>query len=431
MRNRLLVASLLLLPLLVLVFALFFKHQPAPVPEVPRGLAEEIPAPPPIETDEFGLAIGSFETAEHRIRRNDTFSSILSTYNVPVQTIAQLANESKPVFDVRRIQAGKTYRVYQDDSLQTARLLVYQQDPIRYVVFDLRDSIRVYEGARSISVRQRTAEGTIYSSLYGTLSEQDASPALAAALAEVFAWQIDFYRIQKGDHFKVLYEEQLIDDQPVGIGRIIAARFDHAGEEFFAFHFERGEVKDYFDEEGQSLRKAFLKAPLKFSRISSRYSLRRFHPVQKRYKAHLGTDYAAATGTPIMATGDGVVLEARYTRNNGNYVKLRHNNTYTTGYLHMSRIGNGIRPGRRVRQGEVIGYVGSTGLATGPHLCFRMYKNGAPVNPNRVKVAAAPPVGKENLADFKTHTSTLLSRLQSPETPQAGLAVDPARPGEE
>ncbi|GIV62174.1 MAG: peptidase M24 [Rhodothermaceae bacterium] len=363
--------------------------------------------------DEYGFAADAFRTVEARIRRNETFADLLVPHEVPYPTIVRAAEKARPVFDVRRhLRAGRPYRLYLDDSLGTARYLVYAQDAVNYVVFDLSDSVRVYARQRPVETVERTASGVITRSLYETLDEQGIDPALAIELSEIYAWQIDFYRIQKHDAFTVIYEERRIDGEPVGLGRIRAARFTHAGRDYLAFRFEQDGQADYFDEEGNSLRKAFLMSPVKYARISSRYNLRRFHPVQKRYKAHLGTDYAAPTGTPIRATGDGVVVEARYAKYNGNYVKIRHNGTYTTGYLHMSRIAKGIRPGVRVRQGDVIGYVGSTGLATGPHVCYRFWKNGRQVNHLREEFPSSEPVQARHRTAFETLRNTLLPRLE-------------------
>lgn len=261
----------------------------------------------------------------------------------------------------------------------------------------------------------REVSGEINSSLYESLVEKGASPELTMRLADIYAWSIDFFRIQEGDHYKVIYEEQFIDDSiSVGVGRILAADFNHGGESFYSFYYSKGEeYSDYFDENGKTLRKAFLKAPLNFSRISSRYNPKRFHPVLKRVKAHLGTDYAAAHGTPIMATASGEVIAAAYTRGNGNYVKIRHNSTYTTQYLHMSKFAKGMRKGKIVKQGDVIGYVGSTGLATGPHVCYRFWKNGKQVDPLREKLPAADPVKEEYLEDYKSKMLELKARLDN------------------
>ncbi|MEX0822160.1 MAG: peptidoglycan DD-metalloendopeptidase family protein, partial [Rhodothermales bacterium] len=297
-----------------------------------------------------------------------------------------------------------------------------QKSAVDYVVFDIAgDTAAVYEGRREVKTERRRLAGSIENSLYRTLEEQDLSgrlvPELAMSLSEVFAWQVDFFRIMQGDDFSVIYEERSIDGEPIGIGRIVAARFGHRGTNYFGIYFERGDRPDFYDEEGNSLRKALLKAPLKFRRISSRYTQRRFHPVQQRYKAHLGTDYAADTGTPIYSVGDGVILEARFARYNGNYVKVRHNSTYTTGYLHMSRIASGIRPGVAVKQGQVIGYVGSTGLATGPHVCYRYWKNGVQIDPFTDDIPPAHPVDPNLRDEFMITRNQLLPLLLEPTSP--------------
>ena len=232
---------------------------------------------------------------------------------------------------------------------------------------------------------------------------------MAVKLADIFAWSIDFYRIQKGDWFKVIYEEKFVDNESIGIGKIEAVEFNHFERSFYAFNFEKVGNSEYYDEEANSLRKAFLKSPLKFSRLSSRFTMRRFHPVQKRWKAHLGTDYAAPRGTPIMATSDGVVIKSSYTRGNGKYVKLRHNSVYETQYLHMSK--RNVKEGQQVRQGDVIGYVGSTGLATGPHVCYRFWKNGKQVDHLREDFPSAEPIADSLKADFMQLKDSLQLKL--------------------
>ena len=373
--------------------------------------ATSLPAAPKPVLDEFGIPTGAFRTSERPIRRNETFAQILADYDVPYGDAVTLASLSEPVMDVRRIQAGKSLRLYQDSS-SAVQYLVYEQDPVRYVVFDLQDSLRVYAKAREVDVRERLVGGTIEGSLYRALTSEGADPALVDRLADLFAWQVDFHRIREDDAFQVLYEEQLVEGTPFGAGRILGARFNHRSEDHYAIAFEMDGRTAYFDEEGQSLRKLLLKSPLKFSRISSRYSTRRFHPVQKRYKAHLGTDYAAPTGTPILAVGDGVVLEAQRKQHNGNYVKIRHNATYTTGYLHLSRFAEGMKPGKVVRQGEVIGYVGSTGLATGPHVCYRFWKKGQQVDPLQETLPPSAPVPDAYRAAFEAARDQILPRLK-------------------
>lgn len=330
----------------------------------------------------FGLPLDSFNVTESVIQRNEFLTSILELYNVDTNTIARLQAKSKYVYDVRKMKAGAQYTVFASkDTTHKVNYFVYQPNAVDYVMYDLRDSVKVVTGKRQVTARLETASGIIDGSLYETFKKSGIDPALAMKMADLYAYTVDFYSIHDGDYFKILYEQRYIKDEPVETGAIQSAVFSHNGEKFYAFYYKSDttEVGDYYDEKGKSLRKSFLKAPLKFSHITSGYSLRRFHPVQKRWKTHLGTDYAAPEGTPIISTGDGVVVESEFSNNNGNYVKVKHDDTYSTQYLHMTK--QAVRAGQSVRQGQVIGYVGSTGLATGPHVCYRFWKNGKQVNP--------------------------------------------------
>ncbi|MEQ9105328.1 MAG: peptidoglycan DD-metalloendopeptidase family protein [Rhodothermales bacterium] len=369
-----------------------------------------------VSFDEFGLPGQGFSTVEDRIPRNATFSDLLTPYGVPYERIVTLAQDSRSTFDVRRLKSARPYRVYMNDSTNTARYLVYEPNVTSYVVFDLAGSGTVRLVDRPVETRLRTVEGTITSSLYVTLMQQDIHPAVATRMSEVFAWQIDFYRIQKGDSFRIIFEEEYIGDEAVGVGDILAARFKHFGSDFYAFRYvnEEADLDEHYDQDGNSLRKAFLIAPVEYSRISSGYSGRRFHPVQKRYKAHLGTDYAADRGTPIKATGDGIVTEATFGQYNGNYVKIRHNSTYTTQYLHMSRIASGMRPGVKVKQGQVIGYVGATGLATGNHVCYRFWMNGQQVDHRRLDIPSVGPIPDSHRASFDDLRNRYRATLDAP-----------------
>jgi len=391
---------------------------------------EAIEAPPPeapvVHLDDYGIDRAAYRVEEQAIRRNQTFSDILSPYRISPPVISRLAEKARPVFDLRRLRAGNALHIYRDHTGQTAQLVIYEATPETYVVFDLRDSLQVYEKRHPITVRKKTVTGVITSSPYQALEEQETNPSLAIALSNVFAWQIDFYRIQRGDRFTMVYEEREVRGQSIGTGKILAARFQHTGKDYYAFFYDESEGEGYYDEQGNLLRNAFLKAPLEYSRISSRYTKRRFHPVLKRYRAHLGTDYAAPTGTPIRATADGVVNAAAYTKGNGRYVKIKHDKTYTTGYLHMSRFANGIRAGVRVRQGDVIGYVGSTGLATGPHLCYRFWKNGTQVDPLKLDLPSAQPIAPHQREQFFATRDLLLPTLHFPNEVLLQLA---ARPG--
>ena len=378
------------------------------------NLIEATPDLPIVEYDEFDFRKDIFDTKDLKVKRNETFSDMLSQFGVSGKTVVELASASKSVMDVRKIRAGNAYRVYDYPSTASkVDYLVYQQTPVDYVVFGLADTLSVTTGKRPIRVEENHVAGTIDNSLYVTLTEQNVTPTLAIELSEVFAWQVDFYRIMKGDHFSVVYEEDFVGDKSIGVSNVKAAKFFHNGEEYYAFPYEVDGRIEYYDQNGNSLRRPFLRAPLRYSRISSRYSLRRFHPVQKRYKAHLGTDYAAPTGTPVRATADGVVTEARYSKYNGRYVKIRHNSTYTTQYLHFSKIAKGIKSGVKVKQGDIIGYVGSTGLATGPHLCYRFWKNGKQVDALRVKLpTSVEPIPEELREGFEAMVKEVKPALE-------------------
>lgn len=379
--------------------------------ETASFVKKEKPADP---TYEYGMQIDSFKIHRGVIQRNQFLSEILLKHHVPYPEIDRLVKRSKPIFDVRKIASGKNYAVFCEKGAEgKAQCFIYEPSPTEYIVFDMRDSIEVHKGEKPVEIREATVAGVINSSLYNALTDANTSPALAMELSEMYAWSIDFYRIQKGDKFKVVYEQKYVDDEFIGVGEVKAALFNHRSEDFYGFYFEQDSAGagDYFDQNAKSLRKAFLQAPLKFSRISSGFTMRRFHPVQKRYKAHLGTDYAAPKGTPIMAVGDGVVTEARFKKFNGNYVKIKHNGTYTTQYLHMSGFASGIKSGKMVRQGDIIGYVGSTGLATGPHVCFRFWKNGKQVDHRKEKLPPSLPVKPENMERFQQHMDVLKELL--------------------
>ncbi len=372
---------------------------------------KEITVPQP---NVYGLYVDSLSQQEGVVGKNETLTDILIPHKVTYQQIREIAKIARDKWNVRKIRHGKKYIIYSsNDSIPKVEYFVYESDPINYVIVEFGDSINVIKGSKPIEVKERKAAGEITTSLYLALKKQKVSDLLALKLAEVFAWQIDFYRLYKGDKFKVIFEENFVNEEFIGIGKIIAAYFQHRGDDYYAFYFEQDGKNEYFDEEGKSLQKTFLKSPLKFSRITSGYTRRRYHPVLHRYKAHLGTDYAAPTGTPIYAVGDGVVTEARYKRNNGNYVKIRHNSTYSTQYLHMSKIAKGIRPGVKVKQKQVIGYVGSTGLATGPHVCFRFWKNGAQIDHRKQKFPSSHPVSKDNMEQYLTYMDSLKTIIDS------------------
>src|SRR5688572_3427309 len=361
----------------------------------------------------YGMVVDNYTVIEDKIKRNEVLGDILMEYNVPANIIHQVSKLSRSVFDVRKIAPDKKYTlICGQDSLKTAKAFVYEPNPIEYIVFRFEDTLWVDVCQREVVITEKSIAGEIKSNLSETIEELGISHDLTNRFVDVFGWQVDFQRLQKGDKFKLIYEEAQVEGVPVGIKQINGIYFEHFGHPYYAFPFDQGEGTDYFDEEGKSLRKALLKYPIEFTRISSRYTMNRFHPVQKRWKAHLGTDFAAPRGTPIRAVGDGLVEEAQYKSNNGNYVKIRHNGTYTTQYLHMSRIADGVRSGTRVRQGQTIGYVGSTGLATGPHLCYRFWRNGVQVDALKVDLPPSQPIKKEFLESFEAVKTELTRKLE-------------------
>ncbi len=362
----------------------------------------------------YGMVVDNYTVVEDKIKRNEVLGDILEAYNVPANIIHQVSQLSRNVFDVRKIAPNKKYTlICAQDSLKTAKALVYEPNPIDYIVFNFEDTLRVDVCQRDVVILEKNIVGEIESNLSETIENLGISHELTNKFVDIFGWQVDFQRLQKGDKFKLIYEEAQVEGVSVGIKEINAIYFEHSGSPYYAFPFDQGEGMDYFDDEGKSLRKALLKYPIEFTRISSRYTMSRFHPVQKRWKAHLGTDFAAPTGTPIRSVGDGIIEEAQYKSNNGNYVKVRHNGTYTTQYLHMSRIAEGVRAGTRVRQGQTIGYVGSTGLATGPHLCYRFWKNGVQVDALRVELPPSQPVKKDQMEAFDKVRQELTKKLDS------------------
>jgi len=366
----------------------------------------------------YGISVDDHLVIEDKVKKNQFLADILSSYNVPIKLINQVSALPRNVFDVRKIAPDKKYTVFcNTDSIKTAKVFVYEPNPIDYIIFNFDDSLRVDVCQREVTVAEKSIAGIIQSSLSSTIYEMGISHELTNKFVDIFAWQVDFARLQKGDIFKLVYEEVQVEGKPIGIRNINGIYFEHFGSPYYAIPFDQGSGTDYFDDKGKSLRKALLKYPIEFTRISSRYSGKRFHPVQKIFKAHLGTDFAAPTGTPIRSVGDGIVVESQYKSNNGNYVKIRHNGTYTTQYLHMSRIESGIRAGTRVRQGQKIGYVGSTGLATGPHLCYRFWRNGVQVDALRVELPPSEPIKDGYIQAYeqtKSQIKLMLDAIPSP-----------------
>jgi murein DD-endopeptidase MepM/ murein hydrolase activator NlpD len=370
---------------------------------------DTLPAPP----SAYGIPLDGFELERAQVKSGTTFSDLLAPHGIGATTVDSLVRAAAPVFNVNLIRAGHPVAfIYTNDTARTPAYFVYESDPVDHVVFDLR-ALTVRLEKRPVHMEERSISVAVTGALWNDLIAAGATPALAAKLSQVFAWTVDFYRIQSGDRFTMVYREATVDGEPYGEPELLGVRYEGA-DTCEAFLFEGGkENGGYYDAAGKSLRKAFLQAPLKYSRISSGFSMKRFHPVQKRWKAHLGTDYAAPYGTPIQATGDGVVERAGYSAGNGNYVKIRHNRTYETQYLHMRKIL--VRQGQVVKQGQTIGEVGSTGLATGPHVCYRFWKDGQQVDPRRLVMPSAEPLAQADLPAFNRLRDGLLARLDHAE----------------
>ncbi|OQX80323.1 MAG: hypothetical protein B6D64_03365 [Bacteroidetes bacterium 4484_276] len=373
----------------------------------------------PVPVIAYGLNIDSLVVVSDKIKRNQHLSDILLNYNVDYATIDVLAKRSRKVFDVRKIRYGNKYSVLlTNDSLQQAKYFVYEISPVDYVVFDLVDSVHAHRGENEINITVDTATGVIESSLWNTMVDNQTDPNLANELSEIYAWTVDFFGIQKGDNYKIVYENLWVEGNRIGIGKVLAATFKHHGDSLNAFYFVQDSTGDYFDEQANSLRRTFLKAPLRYKRISSRFSYSRMHPILKYRRPHLGVDYAAARGTPVVSVGDGTVERASWDNGGGGrVVKIKHNGTYTTQYMHLSKYGKGIKRGIKVTQGQIIGYVGSSGMATGPHLDFRFYRNGKPIDPLKVKSPAAKPVDTANLEQFNIEKDKWLKILE-------GITID-------
>lgn len=366
---------------------------------------------------EFGFTFNDFKVVRDTIRSGDTFGKLLEKFplkdSLRVHDVTEIVKDS---FNVRRIKAGKPYLMFLDKKKpNTLQALVYIEDRISFTVVDFRDSIAVFNKKKPTTLKRRVVAAEIEGSLSETLTNAGVSAGLANKLATIYAYTVDFFKIQKGDKFAVTINERYIEDSIyVGVESIEASYFEHKGKKIFAFPYkikEDQKYPDYYDENGKGLKSMFLKAPLDYFRISSRFSGRRFHPVQMRFKAHNGTDYAAPHGTPIKTTASGVVERTGYTAGNGNFVKVRHSSSYATQYLHMSKIL--VRNGQRVSQGQVIGKVGSTGLATGPHVCYRFWKNGVQVDPLRQKLPNAEPLNETHKKEYLAHIAPLKKELDS------------------
>ncbi len=409
MTSRIKIIFLILTVLLSVSCSYFNKEKP----ELSESTPDSVPADEQkVPVLVFGIPADSFNLISGHIRPNGFISHILLEHGISMQEIDLLVRNSDSVFDVRTIRAGNNYTLFCDtDSAARARYLVYEHDLTTCYIFSFNDSLNITPFRKEIRKIIRYSAGTIETSLWESMIAGGLHPLLVAELSDIFAWTVDFFGLQKGDSFKVIYEEMFIDDESLGIGKIFGAQFTWAGKTITAIPFIQDGKETFFDEEGNSLRKAFLKSPLKFSRITSRFSASRMHPILRIRRPHHGVDYAAPVGTPVHAIGDGRVVFAGTENGSGKMVRIVHNSVYSTAYLHLSRLGPGVYQGAFVKQDDVIGFVGSSGLSTGPHLDFRFYQNGSPVDPLKVDAPPVEPVSEENRARFEKNKAVVLSLL--------------------
>ena len=363
----------------------------------------------------FGFDPVQMTVRDGNVRSGEFFSTLLMKLGMSAGDAYLLSEACDTVFDVRSLRVGNAYQAYYSPSSTGAlEYLVYWQDRVNGVVFKCTAPYSVWNVARPVVTEHRYADVTISSSLWNDMLAAGVSPLLILSLSDIYAWTVDFFGLQKGDRFRVFYDEKTCEGDVIAVDTVRYAVFTHQGEDFPAVMFDQGDGGNiYWNEKGESMRKAFLKAPLQYSRISSGFSYARRHPVTRRVQPHTGVDYAAPAGTPVMTIGDGVVTSRRNEGAGGNVVRIRHNSVYSTAYLHLSRYASGLKVGQRVRQGEVIGYVGSTGRSTGPHLDFRVWKNGSPINPLKMESPPAEPLKKEFSEDFEAVCLAYSHRLDS------------------
>lgn len=351
----------------------------------------------------YGICIDSLDVKLDTIKKNQYLSEIMKKQNVDYGTIVHIERNHKDVFDIRKIKPGHKHTfLLSRDSLATPLFWIYEIDKTNFVVFSLTDSLTAWRDEKTVDIKTEHIEGVINTSLWNAIKDANGDANLTMELSDIYSWTVDFFGIQPGDTFKVVYENRYIHDECIGMGKILACYLNNAGSKHYAYYFEQNGNGQYFDENGANLRKAFLKAPLNYRRISSTFSNARRHPVTKVVRPHHGVDYAAPTGTPVVTVGDGTVIEKGWDKKGGgNYLKIRHNSTYTTTYMHLNGFAKGIQKGSKVKQGDLIGYVGSTGMSTGPHLDFRLNKNGTYINPLTFNPPSAEPVSEDNKVAFE------------------------------
>ena len=363
----------------------------------------------------FDINIAGYTIERKEIARGESWGKILNSYGIGSQKLARLDQLTKDICPLRTIRAGKHYTTFtrQDSTSVILDHLVYEKTLVDYVVFSfVGDSVAVREGQREVKIERKKSSATISSSLWGAIMEAKLPYSLAAEMEDIYQWTVDFFGIQQGDSFTVIYDEKFLDTLSVGVGRIWGAKFTHRGKDIYAIPFEQGGKLQYWEADGGSLRKQLLKAPLKFTRISSKFSNARLHPVTKKVRPHHGVDYAAPAGTPVRAVADGVVTVKTRKKADGNILKIKHPGNLSSGYLHLQKFAKGINVGSKVSQGQVIGYVGNTGYSTGPHLDFRLWKGNSAINPLNVPQKPAEPISKDNKERFERVKERIMAELE-------------------
>jgi len=412
LKFRYLILAIFSVLLIILVAAYFLIIKPvSDLQKNPNQSSDSLLAPPPVMT-EYGLPVDSFIIISGKIRKNQVLSDLFYTHNISNQQVNEFIQASEGIFNLRKIRYGNPYKFFcSRDSLPEVEYFVYENTPIEYFLADFTYPVRVTRQEKEVRTETRETGGEIDFSLWMTTQELDLDPMLSIELSEIFAWTVDFFAIQKGDSFKIIYDELYVDTAYIGMGKIHGAWFHNAGRSFYAIPFVQDSVESYFDQDGNSLRRQFLKSPVRYSRIGSRYSHSRMHPILRIRRPHYGVDYSAPIGTPVYAVGDGKVIEKGNKSEAGNMIRIRHNSVYSTAYLHLSYYAKGIESGKTVKQGDVIGYVGSSGLSTGPHLDFRFYKNGYPVDPLKVEAPPVEPIHEENRQLYDSVKAVIMQRL--------------------
>lgn len=430
-RVLLFIVAPVVLILLIVWFSRSCSHRGGPDYSLVTGDSLNVSEP----TYLYGICIDSLYVEEGQIEPGQFLSTLFAAKGVSPATTDYIARHHRDVFDVSKIRSGNRYYfLMTNDTLETPLFWIYQIDRRNYALFSLTDSLTAWRYQKDLEIRLARTSGVITSSLWNAVIDNGGDANLAVHLSDVYAWTIDFFGIQDGDSFDAVYERQYIDNEPVGMGEVIYCNFVHRNDTLRAMAYEQDGILGYYNEKGENLRKAFLKAPLNYRRISSTFSNSRYHPVLKYYRPHHGVDYAAPAGTPVSSIGDGVVIKKAYQANGaGYYLKIKHNATYTTSYMHLQGYAKGIAEGVRVKQGQVIGYVGSTGIATGPHLDFRVFKDGTPIDPLKMESPPADPIKSADREDFLKVVGYWMKAMREPGVPEPyqepapldSIAMDP------